>query len=97
MLHLFILTHHRSAAQCLGKTEKHNLYRELRNCLDIVEPIDGKPMEEMVSSRIHIIHTKGKKKSSKKYSIILVLSVYPGFVKAVHMSFCFDLFFRWKE
>lgn len=37
-----------SAAQCLGKTEKHNLYRELRNCLDIVEPIDGKPMEEMV-------------------------------------------------
>lgn len=48
-LHLFILTHHRSAAQWLGKAEKHNLYRELRNCLEIVEPVDGKPMDEVVS------------------------------------------------
>ncbi|KAG5543231.1 hypothetical protein RHGRI_016096 [Rhododendron griersonianum] len=37
-----------SAAQCLGKAEKHNLYRELRNCLEIVEPVDGKPMDEVV-------------------------------------------------
>lgn len=47
-LHMFILTHHRSTAQCLGKPEKHQLYRELRNCLDIVEPIDGKPLDEVV-------------------------------------------------
>ncbi|KAM7521107.1 hypothetical protein LguiB_020069 [Lonicera macranthoides] len=37
-----------SAAPCLGKPEKHQLYRELRNCLDIVEPIDGKPLDEVV-------------------------------------------------
>uniref|UniRef100_A0A5B7BN44 Glycoside hydrolase 123 catalytic domain-containing protein n=1 Tax=Davidia involucrata TaxID=16924 RepID=A0A5B7BN44_DAVIN len=37
-----------STAQCLGKAEKHQLYRELRNCLDIVEPIDGKPLDEVV-------------------------------------------------
>ncbi|KAL7245032.1 hypothetical protein ACSBR2_000386 [Camellia fascicularis] len=37
-----------STAQCLGKVEKLHLYRELRNCLEIVEPIDGKPMDEVV-------------------------------------------------
>ncbi|KAL7261977.1 hypothetical protein ACSBR1_000383 [Camellia fascicularis] len=37
-----------STAQCLGKVEKLQLYRELRNCLEIVEPIDGKPMDEVV-------------------------------------------------
>ncbi|GMP45043.1 hypothetical protein CsSME_00013721 [Camellia sinensis var. sinensis] len=37
-----------STAQCLGKVEKLQLYRELRNCLEIVEPIDGKPMDEVI-------------------------------------------------
>ncbi|KAL6995660.1 hypothetical protein U1Q18_005794, partial [Sarracenia purpurea var. burkii] len=34
--------------QCLGKGEKHQLYRELRNCFEILEPVDGKPMDEVV-------------------------------------------------
>lgn len=46
--HLLTLTHHRSTAQCLGKAEKQQLYREFRNCLDILEPIDGKPADEVV-------------------------------------------------
>ncbi|GLT58055.1 hypothetical protein SLA2020_309800 [Shorea laevis] len=37
-----------STQQCLGRTEKHQLYMELRNCLDIVEPLEGKPLDEMV-------------------------------------------------
>ncbi|XP_059455492.1 uncharacterized protein LOC132185733 isoform X2 [Corylus avellana] len=37
-----------SPAQCLGKAERHQLYTELRSCLDIVEPIDGKPLGEVV-------------------------------------------------
>ncbi|XP_019153114.1 PREDICTED: uncharacterized protein LOC109149659 [Ipomoea nil] len=37
-----------STAQSLSKAEKHQLYRELRNCLDIVEPTEGKPMDEVV-------------------------------------------------
>ncbi|KAG2663911.1 hypothetical protein I3843_16G056300 [Carya illinoinensis] len=37
-----------SLAQCLSKAEKHKLYTELRSCLDIVEPIEEKPLEEMV-------------------------------------------------
>ncbi|XP_059634137.1 uncharacterized protein LOC132276632 isoform X2 [Cornus florida] len=37
-----------STAQCLGKAEKHQLYKELRNCLDIVDPIDGKSFDEVV-------------------------------------------------
>ncbi|KAK2966648.1 hypothetical protein RJ640_002346 [Escallonia rubra] len=37
-----------STAQRLGKAEKHQLYRELRNCLDTVEPISGKPVDEVV-------------------------------------------------
>ncbi|XAR61785.1 hypothetical protein NMG60_11016302 [Bertholletia excelsa] len=37
-----------SSAQSLGNVEKHQLYKELRNCLDIVEPIEGKPMDEVV-------------------------------------------------
>ncbi|XVE56016.1 hypothetical protein DITRI_Ditri03aG0203300 [Diplodiscus trichospermus] len=34
--------------QCLVKAEKHKLFTELRNCLDVVEPIDGKPLDEVV-------------------------------------------------
>ncbi|KAJ4701901.1 Alpha-1,6-mannosyl-glycoprotein 2-beta-N-acetylglucosaminyltransferase [Melia azedarach] len=37
-----------SLSQCLGKGEKHQLFMELRNCLDIVEPIDGKLLDEVV-------------------------------------------------
>ncbi|XP_073119920.1 uncharacterized protein [Henckelia pumila] len=37
-----------STAQCLGKDERHQMYRELRNCLDVMEPIDGKPLVEVV-------------------------------------------------
>ncbi|XP_057469911.1 LOW QUALITY PROTEIN: uncharacterized protein LOC130758917 [Actinidia eriantha] len=37
-----------STVQCLGKAEKHQLYRDIKNCLEIVEPIDGKTMDEVV-------------------------------------------------
>ncbi|XP_010552495.1 PREDICTED: uncharacterized protein LOC104822840 isoform X1 [Tarenaya hassleriana] len=32
----------------LGKSEKHQLCLELKNCLDTVVPIEGKPMDEVV-------------------------------------------------
>ncbi|CAK9142823.1 unnamed protein product [Ilex paraguariensis] len=48
----FVITATKADAECteqsLGKAEKHQLYRELRNCLDLVEPIDGKPSDELV-------------------------------------------------
>lgn len=44
----------RCAAQSLGKSEKYQVYRELRNCLDVIEPIDGKPVEEVV--RLELFH-----------------------------------------
>ncbi|KAL8145053.1 uncharacterized protein LOC141706793 isoform X1 [Apium graveolens] len=38
-----------STSQLLGKAEKQQLYREFRNCLDILEPIDGgNPLDEVV-------------------------------------------------
>ncbi|MCD7465204.1 hypothetical protein HAX54_000782 [Datura stramonium] len=37
-----------STNQSLSKVEKHQLYRELRDCLDAVEPLEGKPLEEVV-------------------------------------------------
>ncbi|KAH6796263.1 hypothetical protein C2S51_037249 [Perilla frutescens var. frutescens] len=37
-----------STAQCLTKAERNQLYQELRSCLDFVEPIDGKPLDEVV-------------------------------------------------
>ncbi|KAH7524071.1 uncharacterized protein LOC107420255 [Ziziphus jujuba] len=37
-----------SSAQCFGKSEKHQLYRELRSSLEVVEDIDGKPLDEVV-------------------------------------------------
>ncbi|KAK8623348.1 hypothetical protein V6N13_118234 [Hibiscus sabdariffa] len=37
-----------SSTQCLGKGEKHQLFTELHNCLDAVEPIDGKTLDEVV-------------------------------------------------
>lgn len=37
-----------SSSQGLGKGEKHRLFMELRNCLDIVEPIEGKCLDEVV-------------------------------------------------
>ncbi|GKC84730.1 TPR repeat-containing protein, partial [Tanacetum coccineum] len=48
----FIVTATKADAECvtqsLGKSEKYQLYRELRNCLDVIEPIDGQAVEEMV-------------------------------------------------
>ncbi|XP_010060928.2 uncharacterized protein LOC104448739 isoform X2 [Eucalyptus grandis] len=38
----------KSAGQGLTRAEKHQLYRELRSCLDSVEQIDEKPLEEVV-------------------------------------------------
>ncbi|CAL9132028.1 unnamed protein product [Musa acuminata var. zebrina] len=35
------------SAQVLSKAEKYNLYRELKSCLEMVEPVDGKPLEEV--------------------------------------------------
>lgn len=37
-----------SATNCLGKAEKQQLYRVLRTCLEDIETIDSKPVEEMV-------------------------------------------------
>ncbi|XP_028757619.1 uncharacterized protein LOC114716809 [Neltuma alba] len=37
-----------SPAQSLVRAEKHQLFEELKGCLDIVEPIDGKPLDEVV-------------------------------------------------
>ncbi|XP_072971654.1 uncharacterized protein [Typha angustifolia] len=37
-----------SLAQSLVKDEKYQLYRELKNCLDIVEDVDGKSLEEVI-------------------------------------------------
>ncbi|CAI0436187.1 unnamed protein product [Linum tenue] len=37
-----------SPSQSMSRAEKHQLYTELRDCLDTVEPIDGKPLEEVV-------------------------------------------------
>lgn len=38
----------KSAGQGLTRAEKHQLYRGLRSCLDSVEQIDEKPLEEVV-------------------------------------------------
>ncbi|KAJ8541018.1 hypothetical protein K7X08_001834 [Anisodus acutangulus] len=37
-----------STSQSLNKVEEHQLYRELRDCLDAVEPLEGKPLEDVV-------------------------------------------------
>ncbi|KAJ6973663.1 hypothetical protein NC653_033870, partial [Populus alba x Populus x berolinensis] len=37
-----------SPSQRLGKADRHQLYLELRNCLDIMEPVEGKPLDEVV-------------------------------------------------
>ncbi|KAJ4762896.1 hypothetical protein LUZ62_073271 [Rhynchospora pubera] len=39
----------RSAMSCLSRDEKHQLYKELKSCLDVVEPLDDKPLEEAVN------------------------------------------------
>lgn len=38
----------RSSTQYLGRAEKHEIYKELKSCLDIMEIVDEKPLEEMV-------------------------------------------------
>lgn len=48
MLIFFSPVEHRSSAQSLAKSEKYQIYREIKNCLELVEPIDGKPLEEVV-------------------------------------------------
>ncbi|RWR95698.1 Cyclin-A2-1 [Cinnamomum micranthum f. kanehirae] len=37
-----------SSAQSLAKSEKCQIYREIRNFLELVEPVDGKPLEGVV-------------------------------------------------
>ncbi|KAK4348736.1 hypothetical protein RND71_031491 [Anisodus tanguticus] len=37
-----------STSQSLSKVEKHQLHRELRDCLDAVESLEGNPLEEVV-------------------------------------------------
>lgn len=36
-----------STALCMGKAEKQNLFRELRGCLDLMEPVDQNSMDEV--------------------------------------------------
>lgn len=38
----------RSSTQCLGRAEKHEIYKELKSCLDIMETVDEKPLDEVV-------------------------------------------------
>ncbi|WOL11660.1 hypothetical protein Cni_G20424 [Canna indica] len=59
-----------SSAQALAKTEKYNLYKELKNCLEMVEPIDGKPLDE-VAERL-----KSAKSSLKR---LLMLPAFQEF------------------
>ncbi|MFS7892628.1 hypothetical protein Hanom_Chr00s000686g01655001 [Helianthus anomalus] len=48
----FIVTATKTDAECAAqfhdKSEKYQVYRELRNCLDVIEQIDGKPVDEVV-------------------------------------------------
>ncbi|GMH16238.1 hypothetical protein Nepgr_018079 [Nepenthes gracilis] len=37
-----------STASCIAKAEKHQLYRQLKSCLDIMETVDQNPMDEVV-------------------------------------------------
>ncbi|KAL0351891.1 UNVERIFIED_CONTAM: hypothetical protein Scaly_1577800 [Sesamum calycinum] len=43
-----------STAQCLGKAERNQLYQELKSCLDVVEPIDGKSLDVVVGSIVNL-------------------------------------------
>lgn len=45
-----ILTRFRPPANRLGKSERQVMYNEIRNCLDDVETIDGKPFDELVGT-----------------------------------------------
>ncbi|KAH7665459.1 hypothetical protein IHE45_13G035100 [Dioscorea alata] len=49
--HIFVTavkTETESLLQSFGKSEKYQLYKELKNCLDVIEPVDEKPLEEVV-------------------------------------------------
>ncbi|XP_010905074.1 uncharacterized protein [Elaeis guineensis] len=37
-----------SSSNSVAKAEKYQLYRELKNCLDVIEAVNGKPFEEVV-------------------------------------------------
>lgn len=39
---------HRLPAQRFDKAERRQLYGELKGSIDLLEPIDGKPLEEVV-------------------------------------------------
>lgn len=39
----------RSSTQYLGRAEKHQIYKELKSCLDVMETVDEKPLDEVVS------------------------------------------------
>lgn len=45
-----------SGSAHLGKHEKDQLCVELNNCLDIMEPIEGKPMDEVVIFTFLVLH-----------------------------------------
>lgn len=38
----------RSSTQYLGRAEKHQMYKELKSCLDIMETVEEKPLDEVV-------------------------------------------------
>ena len=75
---MFALLCCRTSTNSLGNVEKYQLYRELKTCLEIVEPVEGKQPEEMVNfciegvvlfSLIHLILL---------LFILIVLSSYLG-------------------
>lgn len=70
-LRFLILTYDSSIAKPLGKPERNLLYQELRNCLDVMEPIDGKPFDEVVRS------TAIMTKSPNFVYILKIVSVDP--------------------
>lgn len=45
---LYITAVKADSPTCIGKAEKHQLFRELRNCLEFMEPVDQNSMNEVV-------------------------------------------------
>ncbi|XP_022131873.1 uncharacterized protein LOC111004904 isoform X2 [Momordica charantia] len=43
-----IKTDAESSTQYLGRAEKHQMYKELKSCLDIMETVEEKPLDEVV-------------------------------------------------
>ena len=45
----------RSSTQYLGRAEKHQIFKELKSCLDIMENVDEKPLDEVVGCESTIL------------------------------------------